>query len=146
MAPTTRHTTQDVATEEAKTQTELESQHAQVRAEIAALQANNQGQHSASRDPKPRVPSGMPKFKGKRDEDVRQWLFQVETLCRTHGHNATDANDTLPAIAGTAMEEPASGWFLFWASRTPTEGQTWGQFTHDALAHFEASNYQAVLR
>ncbi|KAG3157462.1 hypothetical protein PC110_g15898 [Phytophthora cactorum] len=44
------------------------------------------------------------------------------------------------------MEEPASGWFLFWASRTPAEGQTWGPFTRDTLAHFEASNYQAVLR
>ncbi|KAE9216866.1 hypothetical protein PF004_g14327 [Phytophthora fragariae] len=44
------------------------------------------------------------------------------------------------------MEEPASGWFLFWASRTPAEEQTWGQFTTDALAHFETSSYQAVLR
>ncbi|KAG4061544.1 hypothetical protein PC123_g3621 [Phytophthora cactorum] len=44
------------------------------------------------------------------------------------------------------MEEPASGWFLFWASRTPAEEQTWGRFTQDALAHFEASNYEAVLR
>ncbi|KAG3128992.1 hypothetical protein PI126_g21148 [Phytophthora idaei] len=44
------------------------------------------------------------------------------------------------------MEEPASGWFLFWASRTPAEEQTWGRFTQDALAHFEASNYQTVLR
>ncbi|EGZ14979.1 hypothetical protein PHYSODRAFT_399389, partial [Phytophthora sojae] len=52
----------------------------------------------------------------------------------------------LPVIAGTAMEKTASGWFLFWASRTPVEEQTWGQFTHDALAHFEASNYEEVLR
>ncbi|KAG6587241.1 uncharacterized protein IUM83_02928 [Phytophthora cinnamomi] len=44
------------------------------------------------------------------------------------------------------MEDPASGWFLFWASRTPAEEQTWARFTVDALAHFEASNYQAVLR
>lgn len=57
---------------------------------------------------KPRVPSSLPKFKGKRDEDVRQWLFQVETLCRIHGPNATDNNETMPAIPGTAMEEPAS--------------------------------------
>ncbi|GMF23304.1 unnamed protein product [Phytophthora lilii] len=44
------------------------------------------------------------------------------------------------------MEDPASEWFLFWASRMPAEEQTWAQFTHDAFAHFEASNYQAVLR
>ncbi|KAG6594059.1 uncharacterized protein IUM83_19679 [Phytophthora cinnamomi] len=44
------------------------------------------------------------------------------------------------------MEEPASGLFLFWASRTPAEEQTWGQFTCDALMYFEALNYQAVLR
>ncbi|GMG15839.1 unnamed protein product [Phytophthora fragariaefolia] len=67
-------------------------------------------------------------------------------LCRINGHDASDSNATMPAIAGTSMEEPASGWFLFWASRTPAEEQTWGRFTHDALAHFEASNYQAVLR
>ncbi|GMF51055.1 unnamed protein product [Phytophthora fragariaefolia] len=30
--------------------------------------------------------------------------------------------------------------------RKPVEEQTWAQFTQDALAHFEASNYQAVLR
>ncbi|GMF15818.1 unnamed protein product [Phytophthora lilii] len=88
----------------------------------------------------------MPKFKGKRGEDVRQWLFQVETLCRINGHDASNTNETLPSIAGTAMEEPASGWFLFWASRTPAEEETWGHFTQDALAHFAASNYQAVLR
>ncbi|OWZ21030.1 hypothetical protein PHMEG_0004495 [Phytophthora megakarya] len=44
------------------------------------------------------------------------------------------------------MEEPAPGWFLFRASRTSTDEQSWGRFTRDALTHFEASNYQAVLR
>ncbi|GMF35531.1 unnamed protein product [Phytophthora fragariaefolia] len=62
------------------------------------------------------------------------------------GRNVCGDNETLPAIAGTAMEDPASGWFLFWASRTPAEEQTWELFTQDAFAHFEASNYQAILR
>ncbi|ETK72762.1 hypothetical protein L917_19950, partial [Phytophthora nicotianae] len=58
---------------------------------------------------KARVPSSLPKFKGKRDDDVRQWLFQVETLCRINGHDATDDNYMLPSISGTVMEESASG-------------------------------------
>ncbi|GMF33902.1 unnamed protein product [Phytophthora fragariaefolia] len=88
------------------------------------------------------VPSGLPKFKGKRGEVVRQWLFQMKTLCRIHGHDGGNDNTALPSITGTAMKDPASGWFPFWASRTPAEAQ----FTRDALAHFEASDYQAVLR
>ncbi|OWY96544.1 hypothetical protein PHMEG_00033165, partial [Phytophthora megakarya] len=55
---------------------------------------------------KPRVPSGLPKSKAKRDEDVHQWMFQVETLCRINGHDATSNNDTFPAVAGTAMKSP----------------------------------------
>ncbi|KAJ8539077.1 hypothetical protein ON010_g12795 [Phytophthora cinnamomi] len=47
--------------------------------------------------------------------------FQVETLCRINGHDATDSSDTLPAIAGTAIEEPESAWFLRWASRAPAQ-------------------------
>ncbi|OWZ13992.1 hypothetical protein PHMEG_00012598 [Phytophthora megakarya] len=73
--------------------------------------------------------ASCPRFKGKRDEDVRHWLFQVERLCRINGHDATFDNDTLPSRVGTAMEEPASGCF-----------------TQDALAYFEAPNYQSVLR
>ncbi|GMF11563.1 unnamed protein product [Phytophthora lilii] len=119
---------------------------AELRAEIETLRASRQDRPTKAAETKSRFPSSMPKFKGNRGEDVRQWLFQVETLCRIHDHDASDDNATLPAIAGTAMEDPASGWFLFWASRTPAEEQTWAQFTHDALAHFEASNYQAVLR
>ncbi|GMF46616.1 unnamed protein product [Phytophthora fragariaefolia] len=146
MAPTTRKNDHDAPTADGERQAELEAQLAQLRTEIVALQASNQAPRPPPTESKPRVPSGLLKFKGKRDEDVRQWIFQVETLCRINGHDATDSNATMPAIAGTSMEEPASGWFLFWASRTPAEEQTWGRFTHDALAHFEASNYQAVLR
>ncbi|ETN08338.1 hypothetical protein PPTG_22999 [Phytophthora nicotianae INRA-310] len=63
-------------------------------------------------------------FKGKRDEDVRQWRFEDETLCRINGDDAAYDNHTLSLIAGTATEEPASGWFLFWASRTSVDEQT----------------------
>ncbi|GMF31078.1 unnamed protein product [Phytophthora fragariaefolia] len=62
------------------------------------------------------------------------------------GTTGTTTAPTLPSIAGTSLEDPASRWFLFWASRAPVEEQTWAQFTQDVLAHFEASNYQAVLR
>ncbi|OWZ03003.1 hypothetical protein PHMEG_00025337, partial [Phytophthora megakarya] len=146
MALATRKNDTDAQATEGGARADLEVQLAQLRAEIVALQANVQAPRPQPTTQKPRVPSGLPKFKGKRDEDARQWLFEVETLCRINGHDATSNNDTLPAVAGTAMEEPASGWFLFWASRTPAEEQTWGRSTHDALAHFESSNYPAVLR
>ncbi|EGZ28910.1 hypothetical protein PHYSODRAFT_258166 [Phytophthora sojae] len=146
MAPTRKQQPLVDHTAEEESQSELEAQLTQLRAQIATLEATNQAARATSGDHKPRVPSGLPKFKGKRDEDVRQWLFQVETLCRIHGHDASDENDTLPSIAGMAMEELASGWFLFWALRTPAEDQTWGQFSRDAISHFEASNYQAMLR
>lgn len=96
--------------------------------------------------PTPRVPTNLPKFNGQRDEDVRQWLFQVENTCRIHSHIVCDENTVLPSIAGTAMEGSASGWFLHWASTIPNEDQTWKTFTSAALAHFEASNYQANMR
>ncbi|GMF53573.1 unnamed protein product [Phytophthora fragariaefolia] len=146
MASKTRKNTQEAATDHGEGQNTLEAQLADLRAEPATLRANRQVQPARPTETRPRVPSGLPKFKGKRGEDVRQWLFQVETLCRIHGHDGDNANTTLPSIAGTAMEDPASGWFLFWASRTPAEEQTWARFTRDALARFEASNYQAVLR
>ncbi|KAG2947612.1 hypothetical protein PC117_g6648 [Phytophthora cactorum] len=41
------------------------------------------------------------------------------------------------------MEKPASGWFLHWSSTTR---DTWGIFREHVLQHFEASNYQSVLR
>ncbi|GMF38471.1 unnamed protein product [Phytophthora fragariaefolia] len=126
MAPTTRKIDHDAPTADGERQAELEAQLAQLRTETVALQATNQAPPPPPTESKPRIPSDLPKFKGKRDEDVRQWLFQVETLCRINSHDATDSNATLPAIAGTSMEEPASGWFLFWASRTPAEEQTWG--------------------
>lgn len=64
-------------------------------------------------DPKATIPN--PKFKGPRGDDIRQWLFQVETICRINHHKVSGANTILPPIAGTSMEEPAAGWFLRWA-------------------------------
>ncbi|KAE9327900.1 hypothetical protein PR003_g15904 [Phytophthora rubi] len=29
-----------------------------------------------------RVPNNLPKFTGKRGEDVHEWLFQIENACR----------------------------------------------------------------
>ncbi|OWY91569.1 hypothetical protein PHMEG_00039791, partial [Phytophthora megakarya] len=54
----------------------------------------------------------------------------------------------LPKFAGKrgAMEKPTSGWFLHWSSTTRSEEHTWGIFREHVLQHFEASNYQAVLR
>ncbi|GMF18111.1 unnamed protein product [Phytophthora lilii] len=145
MAATTRKNIQEPTPADGGDQTELQAQMTELQAEIETLRASRQDRPTKAADTKPRVPSSMPKFKGKRGEDVRQWLFQVETRCRYHGHDASDDNATLPAIAGTAMEDPAYGWFLFWAFRTPVEEQTCAQFTRDALANFEASNYQDVL-
>ncbi|GMF16032.1 unnamed protein product [Phytophthora fragariaefolia] len=94
-------------------QNTLEAQLADLRAELTTLRTNRQGQPARPTETRPRVPSGPPKFKGKRGEDVRQWFFQVETLCRIHSHDGGNDNTRLPSIAGTAMEDPASGWFLF---------------------------------
>jgi hypothetical protein len=93
-----------------------------------------------------RVPSNLPKFTGKRGEDVREWLFQIENACRINGILIEDTSTRLPGIAGSAMEKPASGWFLHWSSTTRSEEHTWGIFREHVLQHFEASNYQAVLR
>ncbi|OWY94917.1 hypothetical protein PHMEG_00035220, partial [Phytophthora megakarya] len=45
----------------------------------------------------------------------------------------------------SAMEKPASGWFLHWSLTTRSEDHTWGIFRDHVLQHFEASNYQAAL-
>ncbi|EGZ19458.1 hypothetical protein PHYSODRAFT_495032 [Phytophthora sojae] len=111
---------------------------AQLRAEIDRL-------NQAMADPT-RVPSNLPKFTGKRGEDVREWLFQIENACRINNIPIEDASTRLPGIAGSAMEKPASGWFLHWSSTTRSEEHTWGIFREHVLQHFEASNYQAVLR
>ncbi|KAG6622438.1 uncharacterized protein IUM83_05454 [Phytophthora cinnamomi] len=111
---------------------------AQLRAEIDRLT-----QAMADRS---KVPSHLPKFTGKRGEDVREWLFHVENACRINGVAIEDASTRLPGIAGSAMEKPASGWFLHWSSTTRNEEHTWGVFCEHVLHHFEALNYQSVLR
>ncbi|KAE9125861.1 hypothetical protein PF007_g6192 [Phytophthora fragariae] len=92
---------------------------AQLRAEIDRL-----NQAIAGRT---RVPSNLPQFTGKRGEDVREWLFQIENACRINGILIEDTSTRLPGIAGN-------------------EEHTWGIFREHVLQHFEASNYQAVLR
>jgi hypothetical protein len=114
------------------------------RLEVEAQTANNQRQ--SQRFPTPRVPNSLVKFRGKRGEDVRQWLFQVENACRIHHHIVSDDSMMIPSIAGTAMEGSAAGWFLHWSSIVNPADQTWKAFSEAALAHFEASNYQATLR
>ncbi|GMF40427.1 unnamed protein product [Phytophthora fragariaefolia] len=108
----TRKNTQEPATEDGAVRSTLEAQLAELRAELATLPTSRQVQPARPAKIKPRVPSGLPNFKGKRGEDVRQWVLQLETLFRIHGHDGDDGNSTLPAIR-TAMEGPASGWFLF---------------------------------
>ncbi|GMF54605.1 unnamed protein product [Phytophthora fragariaefolia] len=93
-----------------------------------------------------RVPTNLPKFTGKRGEDVREWLFQIENACRINSIAIEDTSTRLPNIAGSAMEKPGAGWFLHWSSTTRAEELTWLTFREHALQHFEASNYQAVLR
>ncbi|GMF44413.1 unnamed protein product [Phytophthora fragariaefolia] len=91
----------------------------------AQLQAETDQQNQAMAE-RTRVPTNLPKFTGKRGEDVRKLA--------------------VPGIAGSAMEKPASGCFLHWSSTTGSEDHTWGIFREHVLQHFEASNYQAVLR
>ncbi|OWY99200.1 LOW QUALITY PROTEIN: hypothetical protein PHMEG_00029845 [Phytophthora megakarya] len=114
------------------------STNAQLQAEIDSL-----NQAMAVRT---RVPSNLPKFTGKRGEDVRECMFQIENACRIYGIIIEDSSTYLRGIAGSAMDKPASGWFLHWSSTTRSEEHTWGIFREHVLQHFEASNYQALLR
>ena len=98
------------------------------------------------RNGRPKVPTKLPSFKGKREEDVRQWMFQIENICSLHGHQIKNENTQLPSIAGSAMEDPASGWYLNWATSLPMEHQTWENFRRSACKQFEPTNYQANLR
>ncbi|KAE9128925.1 hypothetical protein PF010_g4321 [Phytophthora fragariae] len=66
-----------------------------------------------------RVPSNLPKFTGKRGKDMNRRI---------------------------SHEKLASGWFLHWPSTTRSEDDTWGIFREHVLQHFDASNYEAVLR
>ncbi|KAG3005102.1 hypothetical protein PC121_g18470 [Phytophthora cactorum] len=91
----------------------------------AQLQAENDRLNQGMSD-RTRVPTNLPKFTGKRGEDVREWLFQIENACRINNIPIEDASTRLPGIAG--------------------EEHTWGIFREHVLQHFEASNYHAVLR
>ncbi|KAG3196938.1 hypothetical protein PC128_g7245 [Phytophthora cactorum] len=55
-----------------------------------------------------RVPTNLPKSTGKRGEDVREWMSQVENACRINNIPIEDASTRIPGIAGSAMEKPAS--------------------------------------
>ncbi|KAG2921044.1 hypothetical protein PC117_g16346 [Phytophthora cactorum] len=55
-----------------------------------------------------RVPTNLPKSTGKRGEDVREWMSQVENACRINYIPIEDASTRIPGIAGSAMEKPAS--------------------------------------
>ena len=124
---------------------ELEAQVEGLKAMVAQL-VQEKAINEAKAERKHRVPTDLPKFKGKRNNDVHQWLFQIENACRMYGHPIEDASRTLCLIAGSAMADPASVWFLHWSMFNPVEDQTWMQSKCDALHHFEASNYQAGLR
>ncbi|ETP47688.1 hypothetical protein F442_06410 [Phytophthora nicotianae P10297] len=71
---------------------------------------------------------------------------RIKNACRINGIAIDDAYTRQPEIAGSAMEKPASRWFLHSASTTRVEEQTWGIFREYVLQHIEASNYQSVLR
>ncbi|KAG2785400.1 hypothetical protein PC116_g21852 [Phytophthora cactorum] len=77
----------------------------------AQLQAENDRLNQGMSD-RTRVPTNLPKFTGKRGEDVREWLFQIENACRINNIPIEDASTRLPGIAGSAMKKPTSGWFL----------------------------------
>ncbi|KAG2780537.1 hypothetical protein PC116_g15300 [Phytophthora cactorum] len=51
------------------------------------------------------------------EEDVREWLFQIENTSRINNIPIEDASTRLPGIAGSTMEKPALGWFLHWSSQ-----------------------------
>ncbi|DBA03988.1 TPA: hypothetical protein N0F65_010641 [Lagenidium giganteum] len=72
--------------------------------------------------------ANIPKFTGKRGEDAREWLFQVEKICRAHSFEVKDDNSRLPGIAGSAMERPALGWFLYWLWTTIPKERVLHQF------------------
>ncbi|KAG3074518.1 hypothetical protein PI124_g20370 [Phytophthora idaei] len=73
---------------------------------------------------RPRVPTNLPKFTGKRGEDVCEWLLQIESACRINNIPTEDASTRLPGTTGSAMEKTASGWFLHWSSTTRIEEHT----------------------
>jgi hypothetical protein len=88
-------------TGERPSQAEMEAQLAQLRSQIVLLQsiaANSSTENNL------RVLNKLSKFKRNRGDDVRQWLYQVETLCRIHGHDLTDDNAAIPSISRTAVK------------------------------------------
>ncbi|OWZ09584.1 hypothetical protein PHMEG_00017691 [Phytophthora megakarya] len=103
---------------------------AQVRAEIDRL---NQAMADRS------------KFTSKRGDIAREWLFQIENACRINGIHVESASVRLPGITRSAMEKPASGWFLHWSLTTRTEEHMSGYFREHVFQHFKSSTYQAAL-
>ncbi|DBA02749.1 TPA: hypothetical protein N0F65_010677 [Lagenidium giganteum] len=75
----------------------------------------------------------MPKFHGKRGEEVRQWLFPVATARRINGHAIHENNLILPEIASIALNAPASGWYQKWSLTTP-EGEELEAILHNSNA------------
>ncbi|KAG3255323.1 hypothetical protein PI124_g140 [Phytophthora idaei] len=94
-----------------------------------------------------RVPTNLPKFTGKGREDVREWLFQIENSCHINNIPIEGATTRLPGIAGSAMEKPASGWFLHWSSTTRSEEHTLGFSRLKQTADIESYNgeYSALI-
>ncbi|DAZ98790.1 TPA: hypothetical protein N0F65_004006 [Lagenidium giganteum] len=103
----------------------LKDQLAQLQDEITMLRATAM---NVPNDPRPPAPSNLPRFRGTRDDDVRQWIFQGETLCRIYGHHDLTVNCADRAGGGFRM--------------IPVLGVKKSSFRAD----LGISNYQAVLR
>ncbi|KAG4058526.1 hypothetical protein PC123_g6506 [Phytophthora cactorum] len=97
--------------QESDTLVALVGDHKNPRSTISQLRAEIDRLNQAMAD-HTRVPSNLHKYTGKRGEDVREWLFQIENACRINNIPIEDTSSRLPRIAGSAMEMPASGWLL----------------------------------
>ncbi|KAG3003200.1 hypothetical protein PC128_g17971 [Phytophthora cactorum] len=113
---------------------------------IAQLRAEIDWLNQAMAD-RTRVPSNLPKYTGKRGEDVREWLFQIENAYRINNIQIEDTRSRLPGIAGSAMEKPASGWLLHWSSTTREEEHTEKLQRLKQIADIETYNgeYSALI-
>ncbi|DAZ97696.1 TPA: hypothetical protein N0F65_009697, partial [Lagenidium giganteum] len=87
-----------------------------------------------------RVPANLPSFRGQRQDDVRQLLFQVETMCQIYAHDVCDENAAL-SHHWTCHDRTSIGG----GSELGTYCST-GRFKMDVFLYFEASDYQGTLR